>query len=171
MDHWSRPCGLINPCARNLLDNPVGIQFVHRWFAFVVLGVLMVAWLKSLKLPTGTRGRVAGAMMSCLAVQVILGLMNIFVTTDTNAAFIHLPLAHFLLAMVLFAVLVVWMFDLRYEAADVQLLRWLIDEQPKGVRHDPALELNMADSGPASVVQAVNKPFLPGDSSFATSWC
>lgn len=97
----------------NLLDNPTLHQWVHRWFAWLV--VIAVAALASTArgAPLGARARLAirfALVTTCC--QVVLGVINVRTGADLAIA-----LGHLTLALVMFTALCLAVFDLRHEAA------------------------------------------------------
>ncbi|HWT13552.1 MAG TPA: COX15/CtaA family protein [Allosphingosinicella sp.] len=91
---------LVEPFLRNFADNPVVVQFVHRWLAFVVaalavwLGVR--AWLGGLRLE-------GSALIAAVAAQILLGILTILSGVQIDIAVAHQGMAALLLAAMLVA--------------------------------------------------------------------
>ena len=97
----------------NLIENAVLHQWVHRWFAWIVVAALIAVFVLARKAPVSPRLslalKVAGTF---LALQVILGISNIFYKADS----ILIALSHLLMAMFIIVSMVLAMFDLKYES-------------------------------------------------------
>src|SRR5690606_26999961 len=48
---------MIEPFWRNLIDNPIVVQFSHRWFAFVAAAILGVLAMRAAKVGGRASGR------------------------------------------------------------------------------------------------------------------
>lgn len=98
-DEWF-PVGapMLEPWLRNLVDNPIVVQFVHRWLAFVTAAAIALvaraAWNRGAQ-------SLAIALTTVVAAQILLGIMTLL----TGVAF-HLAVAHQAMAAVLVGVLV-----------------------------------------------------------------
>jgi cytochrome c oxidase assembly protein subunit 15 len=71
---------------RNLFDNPIVVQFVHRWLAFAVaFGVMMLA----------ARARRAGAprtglvLIGLVCAQIVLGIITLLSGVEIGVAVAH----------------------------------------------------------------------------------
>ena len=97
----------------NFIENAVLHQWVHRWFAWVVVAALVTVFViarKTLVPPRLTLALKVAATF--LVLQVILGISNIFYKADS----ILIALTHLLMAMFIIVSMVLAMFDLKYEA-------------------------------------------------------
>ncbi|MFN3726608.1 MAG: COX15/CtaA family protein [Allosphingosinicella sp.] len=88
----------LQPALRNFVDNPVTVQFVHRWLAFVaaaVIGLLALqAWQKGDKL----RG---GVLAVAVLVQIQLGILTILTGVELWIGVAHQGMAALLLGALL----------------------------------------------------------------------
>jgi len=80
---------------RNFVDNPVVVQFVHRWLAFVVAAVAiwlaMRAWLRGF--------RIDGALLiGAVVAQILLGILTLLSGVQIDLAVSHQGMAALLLA-------------------------------------------------------------------------
>lgn len=92
------------PVAWNLLDNALLHQWVHRWFAWLPVGAVLVALWLSRRADPGPRLRLAlRAAATFIAAQVVLGLANVFLAHPVLVALAHLVLAMFVLVTVVMA--------------------------------------------------------------------
>ncbi len=87
------------PLAWNLLDNAFLHQWVHRWFALLVVLAIVALIVVALRTPTGPRLRLGLRVIGTfLFAQVILGLANVTLTHPTLVSLSHLVMGMFLLA-------------------------------------------------------------------------
>ncbi len=100
-DEWF-PSGTawLDPLARNFVDNPIVVQFVHRWLAFVFAAAAAVlaraAWR------AGHRAE-AAAIGLAVAVQILLGILTLLTGVHLHVAAAHQGMAAIVLAAVLLA--------------------------------------------------------------------
>lgn len=93
---WDQALGLAN-----LYDNPIVVQFEHRWWAWVaVVAALLVARRAK---DAGARGPVR-AIASLLVVQIALGVATLLTGVDIVLAVAHQAVAVLLLGSLLWAV-------------------------------------------------------------------
>ncbi|MCB9358118.1 MAG: COX15/CtaA family protein [Calditrichaeota bacterium] len=108
-DHWVPPMSVLwgdfySPVVANLWQNQILIQFFHRWWAFVVAGLVIHLIVRAMKEPISPRGRVAlRATATILVLQILLGIGNLLMKVPPYMAILHLSIA-FLLYMVLIIV-------------------------------------------------------------------
>ena len=77
---------MIDPAWRNAVDNPVVVQFIHRWFAFVAAAALVVLALRSIR----SGGVVAGRVLIGLVVlQILLGISTLMSGVEIGIAVAH----------------------------------------------------------------------------------
>jgi cytochrome c oxidase assembly protein subunit 15 len=88
------------PALRNFVDNPIVVQFVHRWLALLVAGLAiwlgLRAWLKGFRVDAGL---LIGAVFS----QILLGILTILSGVKIEIAVAHQGMAALLLAATLAA--------------------------------------------------------------------
>ena len=76
----------LEPAWRNLVDNPIVVQFVHRWFAWVTAAMLLALGWKAHK--AGTKGP-AHAIATFLVLQIGLGIATLLTGVDIHVAVAH----------------------------------------------------------------------------------
>jgi cytochrome c oxidase assembly protein subunit 15 len=85
----------LQPALRNFVDNPLMVQFVHRWLAFAVaalaLWLAFAAWRKGLWIE-------AAALAAAVAAQILLGVLTILSGVRIEIAAAHQGMAVLLLA-------------------------------------------------------------------------
>ena len=88
---------MLQPFLVNLADNPIVVQFVHRWLAFIVAGAAFLlawqAWRRDVRSP---------ALLMCAAVvlQILLGIVTLLTGVELWIAVAHQGMAALLLASV-----------------------------------------------------------------------
>ncbi len=77
---------MIDPAWRNAVDNPIVVQFIHRWLAFAAAGALgLLAW----------RAWRAGAPRAALAIGVLVSLQIVLgIATLLSGVWIVIAIAH-----------------------------------------------------------------------------
>jgi len=91
---------LLEPFWRNLVYQPIVVQFVHRWLAFVVAaGVALLAW-RAAKAGASTAST---ALLLAILCQIGLGIATLLSGVDLPIAVAHQAMAVLLLASVLAA--------------------------------------------------------------------
>jgi cytochrome c oxidase assembly protein subunit 15 len=88
---------MLQPFLANFADNPIVVQFVHRWLAFIVAAV--VAWLAWAAWRRDVRGP-SLLMCAAVAVQILLGIMTLMTGVELWIAVAHQAMAALLLASV-----------------------------------------------------------------------
>jgi cytochrome c oxidase assembly protein subunit 15 len=90
----------MQPALRNFVDNPIVVQFVHRWLAFIVAGLAL--WLGARALLA--RLWIEAAMLAgAVSAQIILGILTLLSGVEIEIAVAHQSMAVLLLAALLIA--------------------------------------------------------------------
>lgn len=85
---------MLEPPLRNLVDNPIVVQFVHRWLAPVVGAVAL--WLAWRAWASGLR-REATALAAAVLLQILLGILTLLSSVQIDIAVAHQGMAALLL--------------------------------------------------------------------------
>jgi cytochrome c oxidase assembly protein subunit 15 len=98
-DEWfPSEAPMLEPFLRNFADNPIVVQFVHRWLAVAVAAAAVVlardAWLK------GQR-EAAGTLVAAVTLQILLGILTLLSGVELWVAVAHQATAVLLLAATL----------------------------------------------------------------------
>jgi cytochrome c oxidase assembly protein subunit 15 len=82
------PAGVafLEPVWRNAVDNPVVVQFIHRWFAFITAAALIVLALRSIRQGAGIAGRL---LVWLVLLQIILGIATLMSGVQIVVAIAH----------------------------------------------------------------------------------
>jgi cytochrome c oxidase assembly protein subunit 15 len=91
---------MLQPFLANLVDNPVVVQFVHRWLAWVVAAFAIV--LTVLAWDRGDR-LVAAAVFLTVTIQICLGIATLLTGVELWIAVAHQGMAALLLAAIVVA--------------------------------------------------------------------
>jgi len=90
----------MQPALRNFVDNPITVQFIHRWLAWLVAGMAIwlavKAWLARLRLE-------AAMLAGAVAIQILLGILTLLSGVLIDIAVAHQGMAVLLLAAMLTA--------------------------------------------------------------------
>jgi cytochrome c oxidase assembly protein subunit 15 len=89
---------MLSPWLRNIVDNPIMVQFIHRWLAFGVAA--MVVLLAASAWRAGRRNH-AGALVAVVTVQILLGISTLLSGVDILIAASHQGVAVILLGAIL----------------------------------------------------------------------
>jgi cytochrome c oxidase assembly protein subunit 15 len=89
---------MLEPFVRNFVDNPIVVQFVHRWVAFAVAAVVgllaAAAWRRGAKTE-------AMAVVGVVLLQIVLGISTLLSGVDIHVAVAHQAVAAILLATII----------------------------------------------------------------------
>ncbi|HET7510542.1 MAG TPA: COX15/CtaA family protein [Solirubrobacterales bacterium] len=87
----------MSPALRNFVDNPITVQFVHRWLAFAVAALAIALAAKAIRsrLPWE-----AAALALAVTAQITLGILTLLSGVQIDIAATHQGMAVLLLAMV-----------------------------------------------------------------------
>jgi len=89
---------MLQPFLRNLVDNPIMVQFVHRWLAWAVAGA--VIYLAASAWERGHRIHAAAALIA-VGLQISLGIATLLSGVEIPLAAAHQAMAVLLLAAIL----------------------------------------------------------------------
>ena len=81
---------LLQPWWSNLVNNMATVQFVHRVFALVVVGMVVVTWARVREEPPNDRARAwSRALVAAAFLQAILGIGTLVMHVPLNLAALH----------------------------------------------------------------------------------
>jgi len=90
---------MVDPGWRNAVDNPVVVQFIHRWWAFVTAAGLV--WLAVRATRTGAKA--GWWVIALVALQIVLGIATLLSGVQIDLAVAHQANAALLLIATVFA--------------------------------------------------------------------
>ncbi len=92
-----------SPVWKNFVEGKSGVQFVHRYLAYVVVGLIMAAWFKARKRPlTGSQRKGVNWLVMLVFVQFALGVFTLLLQVPVWLGVLHQVVAFFLLAAMTF---------------------------------------------------------------------
>jgi cytochrome c oxidase assembly protein subunit 15 len=77
---------MVSPAWRNAVDNPIVVQFIHRWFAFVAAAGLITLAVKAMRSGGVTAGRV---LIGLVLLQILLGISTLLSGVEIVVAVAH----------------------------------------------------------------------------------
>lgn len=92
MDGRIVPDGLfvMQPAWRNLFENVMTVQFVHRMSAYLLLAVVLVHWIAATRQAPGTtHARRAGVLFALVMVQAAIGVTTLLLAVPIGWALLH----------------------------------------------------------------------------------
>lgn len=88
-----------DPFYKNAIENPAGVQFIHRSVAYIVLIIVLYVWESSRKLNmTVLQRRASNLMLGVVFAQFILGVITILYAVPVTLGVLHQTGAFFLFA-------------------------------------------------------------------------
>lgn len=94
----------MQPWWQNLVDSIAGVQFVHRYLAYMVVGLILLAFFKGRKTALEPSQRKSlNVLVLAVAVQFILGIFTLILAVPTSLGLLHQLGAFILLASTVFA--------------------------------------------------------------------
>ncbi len=94
---------VLEPFYKNLIENPSGIQFVHRTLAYLVVASLIWLWIKSKQLPLSSiQQKSVSSLVIIVFVQFILGIFTILLSVPLWLGLAHQIGAFLLLSAMTF---------------------------------------------------------------------
>jgi cytochrome c oxidase assembly protein subunit 15 len=92
-----------NPIWKNFVEGKSGVQFVHRYLAYVVVGMIFVIWYKTRKIELSIPQKNGINLLTGLVViQFILGVFTLLYQVPVVLGVLHQVFAFFLLAAMTF---------------------------------------------------------------------
>ena len=88
---------------KNLLENPAGVQFLHRNIAIIVIILVVFVWEKSRKIQlTRLQRSASNFMLTVVIIQFLLGIVTLLYSVPVLMGVLHQTGAFFLFASSLF---------------------------------------------------------------------
>lgn len=88
--HW-RPPGLtvLEPLARNLADNAVAVQFIHRWLGVALAAATVLLWRSGARAADEAQRRVLVMVVQLTLLQVTLGIVTLILAVPVWLGVAH----------------------------------------------------------------------------------
>ena len=92
-----------DPFYKNLIENPSGVQFIHRTIAYLAVIIVLFTWetIRKMEL-TKLQRRASNFMLGVVFVQFLLGIITILYAVPVTMGVLHQTGAFFLFASSLF---------------------------------------------------------------------
>jgi cytochrome c oxidase assembly protein subunit 15 len=91
------------PVWRNFVEGKSGVQFVHRYLAYIVVGIILVIWYKARKRTvTVPQKKGINWLVGLVIIQFILGVFTLILQVPVWLGVLHQVMAFFLLAAMTF---------------------------------------------------------------------
>ena len=90
---------MLEPWLVNFVDNPIVVQFIHRWLAFAVAAAAVLLAAKAFRLGFAGAGQL---VLLAVAAQILLGIATILTGVELWIGVAHQGMAALLLAAILF---------------------------------------------------------------------
>ncbi len=82
--------GVMEPAWRNLLDNPTAVHFIHRILAYVLVLLVLAAWLDGRRLRLSRRQALGMSLLAAtMVLQVLLGIATVVLVVPVAIATLH----------------------------------------------------------------------------------
>jgi heme a synthase len=92
-----------NPVWKNFVEGKSGVQFIHRYLAYIVVGIVAFIWWKTRKLPlTFLQKNGITMLLGLVFLQFILGVFTLILQVPVWLGVLHQIVAFFLLATMTF---------------------------------------------------------------------
>jgi len=92
-----------NPVWKNFLEGKSGVQFIHRYLAYFVVGLIILIWVKSKKTTTSLlQKKSIHVLIGLVILQFILGVFTLLYQVPVVLGVLHQVIAFFLLAAMTF---------------------------------------------------------------------
>ena len=92
-----------DPFYKNLIENPAGVQFIHRTLAYLVVIIVLYTWETARKMNMlSTQRKASNFMLGVVCAQFILGIITILYAVPVTMGVLHQTGAFFLFASSLF---------------------------------------------------------------------
>jgi len=89
--------------ASNMLENPAGVQFVHRYLAMIVFAYVLYVWINARsKALTILQTKAVNFMAIVVVAQFVLGILTLLYAVPVSLGVLHQTGAFFLFAASLF---------------------------------------------------------------------
>lgn len=94
---------ILEPFYKNLIENPSGIQFIHRTLAYLVVASIFMLWFKAREMTlTNLQQKAINALLTLVGFQFLLGVLTIIYAVPLWLGVAHQVGAFFLLTAMTF---------------------------------------------------------------------
>src|SRR5690606_21181814 len=94
---------IFEPFYKNLIENPSGIQFIHRMVAYLVVACILMLWYKAERMDlTALQNKGINWLLILVGVQFLLGVLTLLLAVPLWLGVLHQVGAFFLLSAMTF---------------------------------------------------------------------
>lgn len=92
-----------NPIWKNFIEGKSGVQFIHRYLAYIVVGLIALIWVKAKKIKTDRlQNKSIQILVGLVLIQFVLGVFTLLYQVPVVLGVLHQVIAFFLLAAMTF---------------------------------------------------------------------
>lgn len=92
-----------NPIWKNFVEGKSGVQFIHRYLAYIVVAIIIAIYIKGKKLnPTKFQNWALQSLLIIVSIQFVLGVFTLILQVPIALGILHQVVAFFLLASMTF---------------------------------------------------------------------
>ncbi|PKV52216.1 cytochrome c oxidase assembly protein subunit 15 [Aquimarina sp. MAR_2010_214] len=93
-----------SPLLKNFVEGKSGVQFIHRYLAYIVVGLIVFIWFRSKKIQTSTtQSNSLNALLIIVCIQFLLGVFTLIFRVPILLGVLHQIVAFFLLGAMTFS--------------------------------------------------------------------
>ncbi len=93
-----------SPVIKNFIEGKSGVQFVHRYLAYVVVGFILYIWFRSKKIKKNSmQTNAINMLLGIVCLQFLLGVFTLLYRVPITLGVLHQVVAFFLLATMTFS--------------------------------------------------------------------
>ncbi len=93
-----------SPIILNFIEGKSGVQFVHRYLAYIVVGLIIYIWYRSKTIKKSNTQHIAlNALLGIVGVQFLLGIFTLLYRVPLVLGILHQVVAFFLLGTMIFS--------------------------------------------------------------------
>lgn len=93
-----------SPIINNFIEGKSGVQFIHRYLAYIVVGFIIAIWYKGKRINTSiTQSNSLHLLLILVCVQFLLGVFTLLLRVPISLGILHQIVAFFLLGAMTFS--------------------------------------------------------------------
>lgn len=93
-----------SPIINNFIEGKSGVQFVHRYLAYVVVGLIFIIWYKGKRIKkNNTQSNTLNTLLIIVSIQFVLGIFTLLYRVPITLGVLHQVVAFFLLGTMTFS--------------------------------------------------------------------
>jgi len=93
-----------SPLIKNFIEGKSGVQFIHRYLAYIVVGLIIFVWYRSKKIETNiTQKKSLNLLLVLICIQFLLGVFTLMYHVPITLGILHQIVAFLLLGAITFS--------------------------------------------------------------------